>query len=574
MKRKLLIPIVLSVIAGVGLYYWLHDRPIDPPGLDDYCDATRHAVAADPAIERVVYLDQGWTPAESADFYNRTQGSRLLPYPWFLALEQATSDKPFRDAANVIRLGYLPQQANTCNPDGLPVGFVKDPKAHADRTDWLGLTCAACHTTEIHHGTTAIRIDGGPTLGDLSALLTELTASLKATLDDPAKFDRFAARVAKSDREKEHLRQQLDETYRFRRADDAMNRPPHPYGPARFDAFGRILNEVLVHALGVTDPMQKHPPDAPVSYPFLWDTPHHDVVQWNGVARNKVVGSEMLGGLTRNVGEVLGVFGNVTISPPNTATVFTGYDSSARVPDLIHLEKLLHKLQSPKWPDVFPPIDEEKRKAGEVLFNRHCVMCHHHLDRTDPNRAVTATMTPLKIVGTDPLMATNFVTRKAKTGPLEGRRMFFVTGDRFGAEAPADEIVLHTVVGVIAGSPWDQYKGAQLKELRARRPTVPDDALLAYKARPLNGIWATAPYLHNGSVPNLYQLLLPANQRVKEFHVGSRRFDPVNVGFETGAGGFLFRTHEPGNSNAGHEYAAPRLTDAERWQLVEYLKSL
>ncbi len=573
MKRKLLVPLLLSVLAGVGIYYWLHDRPIDPPGLDDYRDAARHAVPTDPAIERVVYLDQGWTPAESADFYNRTQGSRLLPYPWFLALEQAGGDTPFRDAANVARLGYLPQQPNPCNPDGLPVGFVKDPKAHGDRTDWLGLTCAACHTAEIHHGTTAVRVDGGPTHGDLSLLLTELTAALKATLDDPAKFDRFANRVAKSDREKEALRQQLEETYRFRRADDALNRPPHPYGPARFDAFGRILNEVLVHALGVTDPAQRHPPDAPVSY--LWDTPHHDVVQWNGVARNKVVGSEMLGGLARNVGEVLGVFGDVTISPPRSASVFTGYDSSARVPDLIHLEKLLHKLQSPRWPDVFPPIDEGKRKAGEALFNQHCASCHHHLDRTDPKRAVTATMTPLKVVGTDPLMATNFVTRKAKTGPLEGRRMFFVTGERFGPEAPADEIVLHTVVGVIAGSPWDQYKGAQLKELRARRATLPDDALLAYKARPLNGVWATAPYLHNGSVPNLYQLLLPADQRVKEFHVGSRRFDPVNVGVETAPspGSFHFRTQVPGNSNAGHVYGET-LTDAERWQLVEYLKSL
>ena len=60
--------------------------------------------------------------------------------------------------------------------------------------------------------------------------------------------------------------------------------------------------------------------------------------------------------------------------------------------------------------------------------------------------------------------------------------------------------------------------------------------LSTYRARPLDGIWATAPYLHNGSVPNLYQLLLPAVQRVTTFKVGSDQFDPVYVGFVTDQG--------------------------------------
>ena len=57
---------------------------------------------------------------------------------------------------------------------------------------------------------------------------------------------------------------------------------------------------------------------------------------------------------------------------------------------------------------------------------------------------------------------------------------------------------------------------------------------LGYKARPLNGIWATAPYLHNASVRTLYQLLLPAEQREKTFNLGSKEFDPVNVGYVDG----------------------------------------
>jgi len=108
-----------------------------------------------------------------------------------------------------------------------------------------------------------------------------------------------------------------------------------------------------------------------------------------------------------------------------------------------------------------------------------------------------------------------------------------------------------------------------------------------YRARPLEGIWATAPFLHNGSVPNLYELLLPANQRSKTFYVKGRTFDPVKVGLVTDPAdpaAFLFDTTKTGNSNAGHEFRAgyrgqassgvigPELTDEQRWAIIEYLK--
>jgi hypothetical protein len=108
----------------------------------------------------------------------------------------------------------------------------------------------------------------------------------------------------------------------------------------------------------------------------------------------------------------------------------------------------------------------------------------------------------------------------------------------------------------------------------------PVASLSAYKARPLNGIWATGPYLHNGSVPTLYDLLLPkkapgdpegGEYRPDEFEVGSREFDPEKVGLKSsGYGGFLFNTkgirddtggYTKGNSNAGHEYGARRVAD-------------
>ena len=110
-------------------------------------------------------------------------------------------------------------------------------------------------------------------------------------------------------------------------------------------------------------------------------------------------------------------------------------------------------------------------------------------------------------------------------------------------------------------------------------------AELCYKVRPLNGIWATPPYLHNGSVPNLFALLSPVNERPTTFYLGNREYDPVKVGYVTDAlpGGFLFDTSLRGNHNTGHEFSddakkpgviGRALTPDERRAIIEYLKTL
>lgn len=118
--------------------------------------------------------------------------------------------------------------------------------------------------------------------------------------------------------------------------------------------------------------------------------------------------------------------------------------------------------------------------------------------------------------------------------------------------------------------------------------------IAGYKPRPLEGVWATPPFLHNGSVPSLYQMLLPPSQRDKTFYVGVRDFDPKHVGYtadSTDADAFLLDTSITGNLNTGHAFTAdknmwanrhttplpsgvigPLLTEDERWSLVEYLK--
>ncbi len=79
----------------------------------------------------------------------------------------------------------------------------------------------------------------------------------------------------------------------------------------------------------------------------------------------------------------------------------------------------------------------------------------------------------------------------------------------------------------VARFSYSYGQGATQGVLPEHRPRLH----LGYIARPLNGIWATAPYLHNGSVPTLYDLLLPAEQRPRTFYTGSNEFDPVKVGY-------------------------------------------
>jgi hypothetical protein len=123
--------------------------------------------------------------------------------------------------------------------------------------------------------------------------------------------------------------------------------------------------------------------------------------------------------------------------------------------------------------------------------------------------------------------------------------------------------------------------GSQIKEPEqepGKQVCFPDGVLACYKARPLNGIWATAPYLHNGSVRTMRQLLLPADQRETSFKVGRREFDPVDMGFRN-EGAFTLETGLPGNSNAGHDgpiYGNAKLANDRALMdaLLEYLKTL
>ncbi len=559
MSSKWTFPVVATLGASVTL--WLS-------GCSWGTMRTQNETLLRGAVGNVMTMSQGWTAQEREAFYFTSQGSQLCPYDWFLALEQAESTNLFRADANMERFRWLPARPTSLNPDGLPVGFARDVDGRT-KQEWVGLNCAACHTTQIHYQDFKVRVDGGPAMADAQGFLAELGNALQHTLGSPAKFDRFAHRVLGGRYDESRARELRMEVrsvrrYIVRRVE--RNATVHPYGFARLDAFGNILNEVLAYGLQV--PENQRTPDAPVSFPFLWDTAQSDVVQWNGSVANAPSG---LGPLARNVGEVLGVFAKLDITPDQ---VPLGYSSSAQLVNLAKLEKWAADLWSPVWPEPgLPPIDHALASKGQVRYNELCLNCHQLIDRTNPNRRIAAKMVRVDEVGTDPTMAMNFFSRTAQTGRLAGTPEGVFLGPDFGTNAPAGAILRNVGLGVIMRHPGKALLAAIDDHLKVGK--APPFDLRSYKARPLNGIWATAPYLHNGSVPNLWQLLQSPSQRAIEFSVGSREFDPVNVGFKTESlpDGFKFDTRVPGNSNAGHEYGTT-LTDAEKWELIEFLKTL
>jgi hypothetical protein len=587
---------------------------------------------------------RGWTDGQRNAWYVADQGSRLIPQKWIDALEQP-GDAPvgsgkFTDPAYLAQFKYLlPAQYARKNVDeacpfdpNLPIGFVTDcqdnsrfgvtklswlSKPHPAEP-WVGMNCSACHTNavELHYTdgkpdpTQTLIVDGAPTLADFQGFMAALEGALEQTLADDQKFTRFAAAVlpaSEAEADKPKLKLAMKTLIDWNGKLAALNNDKDvPYGYGRLDAIGHIFNKVALVAMpGGAQTSNRS--DAPVSYPFLWNVPQLDQVEWNGIAPNRPIGffgTEDLGALARNTGEVTGVFADVTITSHAGSA---GYVSSARIDRLDEMEQQLRSLRPPAWPTRFG-LDQGNVQKGKALFKDKCASCHEvpggfHLT---PQRFKTA-LTPLETVQTDMWMACNASFDQAQAGFFVGEKLNLVIGDpllnpasnlsmlqttavgtMLGQKAALAKSVTNGLLGLDNGLPQAAKGFAALPpDVRLNQcngamhdKTDPHYAQLVYKGRPLQGIWATAPYLHNGSAPSLYTLLQAPGDRPAVFCVGSRVFDPKEVGFEyryKGAcppGTFKFDVSAFGNSNAGHDYGNAAFTDDDRYALIEYMKTL
>ena len=572
-----------------------------------------------------VMLDQGtqWTAAARQDFYSRSQGSQIMPLRWMVALRRADGT-PFL-ADGLSRYGYLP---NATSPQpGLPVGFTVNGSS-ADGP-FIGMTCSACHTRQIEVAGVAFRADGGPAIVDFQSFLSDLDRAVGTVLMKPAAFIDFAAAVLgpKAPPPKlKALRTALAAWYLPYHELVDRSLPTPAWGPSRLDAVAMIFNRMTGLNIGpapsflIAENIQRA--DAPVRYPFLWNAASQDKTQWPGFADN---GSDILG-LARNLGEVIGVFSAFKPKKDGWKVLGMDYlsDNTADFTGLGALEDLIRKIGPPKWPWA---IDKALASTGEAIFARPtaqggCVDCHGikpGVTRFFDNKTWA---TPLQDVGTD-TRELNLLNRTAKTGVMQGVSIPFLssklkpvdTAIRILGTAVEGSILQHYAplapdVAMVGQAEASRLKGAiekapssldssQIDELRGafrlKDPTVAKPAAAAvsgteadstakpvnaYESRVLQGIWSTAPYLHNGSVPTLAELLKPADQRVAAFKIGPS-YDIQNVGLAVEQSQFNYTLAtadctnlNSGNSRCGHEFGTTTLSADEKKALLEYLKTL
>jgi mono/diheme cytochrome c family protein len=189
--------------------------------------------------------------------------------------------------------------------------------------------------------------------------------------------------------------------------------------------------------------------------------------------------------------------------------------------------------------DVPPPaypfaIDPELVAQGKKLYDNACASCHAF------GGAKTGTVEPLESIGTDPGRLNSYTTQLA-----------------------ANQYALFADI---------TYKGEDQRFTHFRKTN-------GYSNLPLDGVWLRAPYLHNGSVPTLWDLLHKPSDRPKLFYRGNPLYDPEKVGFvadvpsEKGKQYFPYDTSKPSNGNGGHLYGTD-LDSADKKALIEYLKGI
>lgn len=615
-------------------------------------------------------------------FYETPMGNAVLPRDWLRAMKSKKTGQPFME--NLERFGLVKDESNQ---SGLPIGLaLEEPIGVGDIVGkWVGVNCAACHTSQITYQGRVVRVDGGASLFNLDAFYREMFESLQETLnvEQPEKLVAFlsdllnlpdsyldepgnVARKAKLQRivtvlqkfaefkEDDLGRQEKDfhskikslaagilgksaeetaaqkipgllaglETRGAEAMQEVRNRLLTPFaedvkslvagvksgtaqegsplgplaglaekelaehfehfvtdagllkarleylrtlkeindtmqgtnpGPGRIDAF--------VNARDLIWPDQMIHATSPISFPRIWDLETFDWLHWD---------ADTTSVMQRNFGQAIGMGavrladGRSTVLPRNLA----------------QLQELAEKITSPKWPEeAFGKIDTKKAETGATLFKKYCAECHP----TDANASPTY-RTPWEQVGTDPNRLNNVdpnyvdPTNPNFTTLVDGKPFYAalkealaVIVEKSYADWDIDEAEARKLEGKVNGKPRP-YPALWQDTSDFKRD---------YTSRPLVGVWAIAPYLHNGSVPSLDDLLKPRANRPPKFYVGYREFDPVHVGYVSDGDkakqhGFEFDVTQPGNDNGGHEGAefGTELSEKDRAALLEYLKTL
>jgi hypothetical protein len=549
------------------------------------------------------YLDQGWHHEQRQEFYHKSQGTKLIPLSWLLALTQKGNSEPFLSDSNIVKFRLIPDSKHAFNQYGLPVGFaVTDTPSPTDpmkKDAWVGLTCAACHTGQIVANGTPVVIDGAPSMQNNLAFVKGMLEALGDTIADEEKLDAFAKATlripAPSLPHKEAMKKSMtnlvdtitmkqvilhakttcgDAAMKVKYADPTFTPTPN-WGFGRMDAIGRASNTLFAPL----DPCNLDAADAPVSIPKIWNAWKYNWVQWNAFVENP---------LARNLAQAVALG-----SDQGTVDLMA----------LGWLETQLESLRPPHWEDVFGAVDSTLAEEGKMLYHQGrpdrlvngglCAHCHvpepKLLKDCDGKVEWAVKRIPVDEIGTDETAAKNYTTRLKTPG---------ANSDLPRPFQPAVAISAMTTKVITDRLEAQNVADKDRKRLQRCRTNTWLDAK-EYKTPSHEGVWATAPYLHNGSIPNLYLVLSPKEERDKQakvFCVGhDLTYDAINVGFALNSqcpDPFKFDTTLRNNGNQGHEFRNAKecetregqagangvlgceLSIHERKALVEYLKTL
>jgi hypothetical protein len=470
--------------------------------------------------------------------YGSTGGERLtgIPYWLFVALPELFSDQlpdktPGRGYAS---FGMIYEDGKDPRYD-LPVGMSM---RNVRGIDLVYLNCAVCHTGAVRDapGAPVRVIPGMPAntfdLGSWGTFLTSIPQD-----------ERFTPQ-----RLLDQIRLMQDDSHRRVDRPDLINRlilrylavylmrerllmfgdrlrfiDKHAWGPGRVDTFNApkaLLNFPMEHA----DPSELI---GNVDFPSVWNQAPRKGMQlhWDG--------------------------NNTSVDERNLSAAFgTGaYPPTLDAERVLRTARWLETARPPRYPY---PIDSSLASQGVAIYQQHCAGCHgtseapFRNDPPQPNERV-GTVVPIALIGTDRWRLDSYTWLLA----VNQSTLYAGYEKDWGFDKPYPQRFSH----------FRKTKG--------------------YANSPLDGIWLRAPYLHNGSVPSLRELLEPAAARTKVFYRGNDVYDPQNVGFVSNVAEyldrrfFLFDTQKPGNGNFGHEGSAygTDLLPGQKRALLEYLKT-
>lgn len=549
-------------------------------------------------------ITNGLSNDDRKTLYSLDTGIQYLPINVMLSLKR-TDPSGFRVMDELLfqkpeRFGLLP---NYIDPQSeIPLGITVSTDPHY--APMGGINCATCHTGLISNARGEFfLVDGGSSRFAVDRFIAEMVKSLVATLINPAEFDAFYNRyqlrsaltekLENSDQTRKDMAELVKSLYTTGNTVDvqkaindiailsgnkstslASSYPTEEQLSSRLGMYVYLTKRFLYFfsqtkygtkiegstvsdsGLGRSNPWavaKKMFADrylhtsngpklegGPVNTPFNWDFNRQRLIFWDGVTNSM---------LERNLAQ-----GVTLVTDFNNTT----FETTVSIRGLKVVSDLSAKARAPKWAtNILGDIDQGLAVKGKTIFQNNCLGCHDPMyNKTETGSAEY-----------------NYVDVGTDDSYYKGQ-MELVDGKSLFTQIIAPFINRVKITGAKNEKITDlaSYETGRFPILwQAPRGNAPG-------AKPLAGIWATPPFLHNGSVPTIWDLLQPAAQRPKHFHIGGYVYDSKKLGYIEDTSlpdGFDFNVSCAvgcgGNDNRGHEFGT-NLSDDDKWALIEFMK--